>query len=70
MEGSILSYRDSEPVGLCASAPTQTKDVQITHISHLKPHHGGDTLTSINEMLKYTYPLEEEETGVQDVQEY
>ncbi len=45
------------------------KDVQVTHISRLKPHRGGDTLTGINEMLKYTYPLDKEETGVQDVQE-
>ncbi len=45
------------------------KDIQVTHISHLKPHHGGDTLTGINKMLKYTYPLDEEETGVQDMQE-
>lgn len=42
------------------------KDVQITHISHLKPHCGGDTIDEVNETLKYTYPQVEEMVDLQE----
>ncbi len=44
------------------------KDVQITHISLLKPPRGGDTIDSINEMLKYTYPDVSNVSDTQDEQ--
>src|SRR5690606_15970562 len=42
------------------------KDIQITHISRLKPHHSGDTIDKVNETLKYTYPQVEEVTDLQE----
>lgn len=39
------------------------KDVQVTHISRLKPHRGGDNIDDVNTQLKYTYPLTEEESA-------
>lgn len=38
------------------------KDIQVMHISRLKPHWGGDTIDAVNMQLQYTYPLTGDET--------
>jgi hypothetical protein len=45
------------------------KDIQVTHISHLKPHQGGDNINDMNTQLKYTYPLTKDESTTQPQEE-